>query len=99
MTKNPSIPDTWGIPDEQATKVQQALSKKSIRPEDALQKTIEDLARDIAIIETDPMEWGWWVGYLLETLEGESLKRMMINDFEKMLRTLSGELLDRVDSR
>ena len=79
--------------------MQQALSKKSVRPEDALQKTIEDLARDIAIIETDPMEWGWWVGYLLETLEGESLKRVRINDFEKMLRTLSGELLDRVDSR
>ena len=68
MRKNPIIPDTWGIPDDQANKVREALSKKSIRPEDAVQKAVEELARDIAIIEPDPKDWGWWVGYLLEIM-------------------------------
>ena len=56
MSKNPTIPDTWGIPDDQARKVIEALSKKSIRPEDAVQKAIEEIARDIAIIEPDPVD-------------------------------------------
>ena len=46
MRKNPIIPDTWGIPDDQANKVREALSKKSIRREDAVQTAIEELARD-----------------------------------------------------
>lgn len=51
-----------------------ALSKKSIRPEDAVQESIEELARDIAIIEPDPKDWGWCVGYLLEQIEEEAKK-------------------------
>jgi len=31
MSKNPKIPNTMGIPDDQAKKVREALSKKSIR--------------------------------------------------------------------
>ena len=56
MSKNPIIPDTWGIPDEQANKVREALSKKSIKPEDAVQKALEEMARDITIIEPDPVD-------------------------------------------
>jgi len=59
MNKNPSIPDTWGIPDDQAKKVREALSKKSIKPEDAVQNALEEIARDIVIIEPDPKDWGW----------------------------------------
>lgn len=75
MSKNPIIPETWGIPDDQANKVRKALSKKSIKPEDAVQNALEELARDIAIIEPDPKDWGWWVGYLVEQLESEAVKR------------------------
>jgi hypothetical protein len=36
LRHNPDIPETWGIPDDQANKVRDAFSKKSIRPEDAV---------------------------------------------------------------
>ena len=49
MSNNPNIPDTWGIPDDQAKKVKEALSRKSIRPEDRVQEAFEDMARDIAL--------------------------------------------------
>jgi hypothetical protein len=86
MSKNPSMPETWGIPDDQANKVREALSKKSISPEDAVQKAIEEIARDIAIIEPDPEDWGWWVSYLLEKMEAEAKKWGKSDDFEEMLR-------------
>jgi len=92
MSKKPTIPETWGIPDDQANKVREALGKKSIRPEDAVQKALEELARDIAIIEPDPLDWVWWVGYLLEELEAEARRKREIPDFRKMLRTLSNNL-------
>ena len=51
MSKNPKMPETWGIPDDQANKVREALRKKTIRPEDAVQKALEEIGRDKAIIE------------------------------------------------
>jgi len=92
MSKNPTIPDTWGMPDDQANKVKEALSKKTIRPEDAVQKAIEELARDIAIIEPDPQDWGWWVIYLMGQLETEARRRGKDKDFEKMARSLQRDL-------
>jgi len=42
--------------------VREALSKKFIRPEDAVQNALEEIARDITIIEPDPKDWGGgWV--------------------------------------
>ena len=35
---------------------------------------------------------------MLEQLEGEAQRRVRIGDFEKMLRALANELIDRVDS-
>ena len=81
------MPDTWGIPDDQANKVREALSKKSIRAEDAVQKAIEEIARDIAIIEPDPEDWGWWVGYLLEKMEVEAKRRGKKANFDEMMRS------------
>ncbi len=92
MSKNPIIPETWGIPDDQAKKVSGALNKKSIRPEDRVQKALVEIARDIAIIEPDPVDWGWWVGYLLEKMEEEAQRRGRDKDFEKMVRLLHQEL-------
>ena len=74
MSKNPVFPETWGIPDDQANKVREALSKKSIRPEDRVQDALDDMARDIALIEPDPQDWTGWVNYLLESLQTEAQK-------------------------
>ena len=68
MSKNSNIPDTWGIPDDQANRVRDALSKKSIRPEDRVQEALDEIAREIAIIEADPKDWEWWVTYLQEQI-------------------------------
>jgi hypothetical protein len=96
MSKNPKIPDTWGIPDDQANKVRDVFSKKSIKPEDAVQKAIDDLARDIAIIEPDPEDWGWWVLYALEQLEIRAEKRRIINQYEHTLNVLVEKLQNRI---
>jgi len=97
MSKNPIIPDTWGILNEQANKVREALSKKSIKPEDAVQKAIEEIARDIAIIEPDPKDWGWWVCYLLEELETRAKKRRLIDQYEYCLNVLGEKIRDRLE--
>ena len=97
MSKNPSIPDTWGIPDDQANKVRDALKKKSIRPEDAVQKAIEELARDIAIIEPDPMDWEWWLSYLLEQLEIQSEQRRIETQYQQILLVLVGKIESRIN--
>jgi len=92
MSKKPIIPDTWGIPDDQANKVREALSKKSIRPEDRVQDALDEIACDIAIIEPDPKDWGWWVGYLLEQMEREAERHRKSTDYKKMVISLRGKL-------
>jgi len=92
MTKNPIIPETWGIPDDQANKVREALSKKSIKPEDAVQDALDEIARDIAIIEPDPKDWEWWVGYLLEKLEEEAKIRGKMEEFEGLQAELKSSI-------
>jgi hypothetical protein len=46
------------------------------------------LARNIALIEPDPQDWGGWVEYLLERLEGESKRRDKKEEFGRMLKDL-----------
>jgi hypothetical protein len=96
MENNTGIPDTWGIPDDQANKVREALSKKSIRPEDAVQNALEEIARDIAIIESDPVDWGWWVGYLLEQLEIHAEKHRRVYNYEQVLVVLVEKVQNRI---
>jgi hypothetical protein len=47
-----------------AKKVSEALNRKSITPEQELQDALDEMSRDIALIEPDPKDWGWWVIYL-----------------------------------
>ena len=54
---NNDIPPGWSMLDDQANKVREALSKKSIKPEDAVQKAFDEIARDIALIEPNPRDW------------------------------------------
>ena len=49
------------MPDHMAKRVIDSVSKKPVSPEDELQKALDEIARDIALIEPDPQDWGWWV--------------------------------------
>lgn len=87
MEKNPVIPEGWSMPEEQANTISKQLETKTTQPEDALQKGIDEIARDIAIIEPDPGDWGWWISYLLEQLEGEAKKSGKTAGFDQMIKT------------
>ena len=95
MSKNPDIPDGWAIPDELAKKVNEAFNTKSITPEDELADALKDMARDIALIEPDPQDWGWWVAYLLEKLEEEAQRRGKDALYKEMLKSLKQDLGNR----
>jgi hypothetical protein len=88
MEKNPIIPEGWSMPEEQANTISKRLDIKNITPEDALQKGIDEIARDIVIIEPDPGEWGWWIGYLLEQLESEAKRSGRSAGFDQMIITM-----------
>lgn len=45
------------MPDDLAKKVSEALNRKSITPEDELADALDEMARDIALIEPDPKDW------------------------------------------
>jgi hypothetical protein len=64
MDNNSDLPEGWVISDEMAKKVSEALNRKSITPEQELQDALDEMSRDIALIEPDPKDWGWWVIYL-----------------------------------
>lgn len=72
MNNNPDLPDGWAMPDDLAKKISEVLNNKRITPEDDLVDALDEMARDIALIEPDPQDWGWWVVYLIEQLEEEA---------------------------
>jgi hypothetical protein len=73
MSNNPDIPNGWSMPDYLANQVNKALNRKSITPEQELQDALDEMARDIALIEPDPQDWGWWVNYLLDDLTAQKV--------------------------
>jgi hypothetical protein len=75
MNNNNDIPEGWSMPDNLAKKINEGLNKKTLRPEDELADALEEIARDIALIEPDPEDWGGWVMYLLEQMEAEAKRR------------------------
>jgi hypothetical protein len=64
MNNKPDLPEGWAMPDDLARKVNESINRKRITPEDELQDAFRDLANDLALIEPDPRDWGWWVSYL-----------------------------------
>jgi hypothetical protein len=88
MEDNTIIPDSWAMPDDLSKKIIQVLKNKPLTPEDELADALDEMARDIALIEPDPKDWGWWVTYLLEQMEGEARRRVRSEDYEEMLRSL-----------
>jgi hypothetical protein len=57
MNNKPDLPDGWAMPDDLAKKVCEALNRKPITPEDEFQDALDDMARDIALIEPNPVDW------------------------------------------
>jgi hypothetical protein len=88
MHNKSDLPDGWSIPDDLAKQLIEALNKNSITPEQELQDALEEMARDIALIEPDPQDWGDWVIYLLEQMEAEAQRRGMHVSYKEMLRSL-----------
>ena len=47
------LPVGWAMPDYLTKKINEGLNRKTLRPEDGLADALEDMARDIALIEPD----------------------------------------------
>lgn len=59
------------MPDDLAKKITEGLENKRLTPEEELADALEEMARDIALIEPDPSEWASWVKYLVDQLKKE----------------------------
>jgi hypothetical protein len=58
MNNDSNIPKGWSIPDDLTKKINEGRNKKTLRSEDELADALEDMARDIALIEPDSRDWG-----------------------------------------
>ena len=73
------------------------MIRKPHAPEDDLQEALDDMARDIALIEPDPQYWGWWLSNLMEQLEGETEKHQQIEQFGYTLEVLVETIQKRIE--
>jgi hypothetical protein len=67
----PDLPEGWSMPDYMAKKISESINRKRITYEDELQDALDEMARDIALIGPNPVDWCSWVIYLLQQLEAE----------------------------
>jgi hypothetical protein len=58
MDNDSKIPDGWAMPDDLAKRISELENQKPYAPEDDLQDALEDMVRDIALIEPNPVDWG-----------------------------------------
>jgi hypothetical protein len=73
---NPNFPQGWSMTDDLAKKVGEELRRKSLTPEVMLQDALGEFARDMAIIESNPVDWGGWYIYLIEQMVGQAASRI-----------------------
>ena len=85
MSDDYKKPDGWAMPDDLAKRVSETLNNKPISPEDELSDALEDMARDIALIEPDPQDLGGCVIFLLEQKEATAMRRGKRADFDDVL--------------
>lgn len=97
MNKKPDLPEGWAMPPAIAKRVSDGVNKKSESPEDKVQSALDKMARDIALIEPDPQNWGWWVSYLLEQLEGEAEKNRLTDQNDYSLIVLAEKIQKRIE--
>jgi hypothetical protein len=62
------IADDRAMPDDLAKKVSEVVNNKPIPPEDEQADALEDIARDIALIEQNPQDRGRWEFYVLKQM-------------------------------
>ena len=63
-----------------------------LTPEDDLRDALDEMARDIALIEPNPVDGCDWVTYLLEQLKVEANRKRRIDDYENMINALARNL-------
>jgi len=56
MNNNAEIPEGWAMPDDLSKKISEVLNNKPISPGDELAVALGDMARDIALIEPNPVD-------------------------------------------
>ena len=96
MNNDSKIPEGWAMPEDVAKKINEGFSKKTLRSEDQLADTLDELARDIALIEPDPRDWAGWVNYFLEQMEYQAEKRRLIYNYEQALESLAINIQNRI---
>ena len=69
MDEDCKISASCARPDDLAKKVNETLNKKRITPENELADALEEMARDIALVEPDPRDWGGWVNLFIGNVE------------------------------
>ena len=57
MSGNPDLPDGWAMPDDLSKKIIEVLNNKPITLKDELADALDDMARDIALTEPNPIDW------------------------------------------
>ena len=56
MINKPELPPGWAMPVDQANNLLETLNKKPTSPVDAMEDALKEIARDIAIIEPNPLD-------------------------------------------
>jgi hypothetical protein len=85
MAKKSDLPSGWAMPDDQANRLSENLSRKSISPERQLEKALQDIARDIAILEPNPADWEDWVEFFLNQLAEELENHRIGHDQDSLM--------------
>jgi len=57
MDNKTNLPNGWSIPNDLAKRISELANNKPYVPEDDLKEAFNDLARDIALIEPNPVDW------------------------------------------
>ena len=84
IAKKSDLPSGWAMSDDQANRLSENLSRKSISPERQLEKALQDIARDIAILEPNPADWEDWVVFFLYQLAEELENRRIGYDQDSL---------------
>ncbi len=80
------------MPDNQANRLIDNLNRISISPERGLERALKDIARDIAILEPDPVDWGDWVVFFLDQLAEQVENRRIGYDHASLMVAIISRL-------
>ena len=58
MDNESDLPEGWAMPEYMAKRISESINNKRITPEDELKDALDDMARDIALVEPNPVDRG-----------------------------------------